>query len=64
MNTDVVGKSAGFVPAYAGFKIPAGTGILITPLVKVGRLEPLSHEKLTTVLGWYETDNWEQGCEI
>jgi len=64
MNTDVVGKSAGFVAAYAGFKIPTGTRILVTPLLKVGRQEPLSHEKLTTVLGWYEADNWERGCEI
>ncbi len=29
----------------------------------MGREEPLSHEKLTTVLGWYEVDGWEQGCE-
>ncbi len=64
MNTDVVGKSAGYVAAYAGFKIPADTRILVTPLLKVGRQEPLSHEKLTTVLGWYEADNWERGCDI
>ena len=64
MNTDVVGKSAGFVAAYAGFTIPDATRILVTPLLKVGRQEPLSHEKLTTVLGWYEADNWERGCEI
>ena len=64
MNTDVVGKSAGYVAAYAGFPIPSGTRILVTPLSKVGRQEPLSHEKLTTVLGWYEAENWERGCEI
>jgi len=29
----------------------------------VGREEPLSREKLTTVLGWYEAEGWEQGCE-
>ena len=45
------------------FQIPAGTRILVTPLTKVGREEPLSHEKMTTVLGWYEADGWEQGCE-
>jgi acetaldehyde dehydrogenase (acetylating) len=33
-------------------------------LSKVGKEEPLSHEKLTTVLGWYIVDGWEQGCEI
>jgi acetaldehyde dehydrogenase (acetylating) len=64
MNTDVVGKSAAYVAGYAGFSIPAGARVLAAPLVKVGRAEPLSHEKLTTVLSWYETDGWEQGCEI
>jgi len=29
----------------------------------VGKEEPLSREKLTTVLGWYEADGWEAGCE-
>ncbi len=64
MNTDVVGKSAAYVAGYAGFSIPPGTRVLVAPLAKVGRSEPLSHEKLTTVLSWYEADGWEQGCEI
>lgn len=63
MNTAVVGKPAPFVAAYAGISIPPGTRVLVTPLVKVGREEPLSHEKLTTVLAWYEVDGWEHGCE-
>jgi acetaldehyde dehydrogenase (acetylating) len=64
MNTAVVGKSAQFVASYAGFIIPADRRILLVPLTKVGKEEPLSHEKLTTVLGWYVADGWEQGCEI
>ncbi len=64
INTDVVAKSAEYVAAYAGFKVPAGTRILVTPLSKVGKQELLSHEKLTTVLSWYEADGWDQGCEI
>jgi acetaldehyde dehydrogenase (acetylating) len=63
MNTAVVGKSAQFVANYAGFRIPADRRILLTPLTEVGKSEPLSQEKLTTVLGWYEADGWEQGCE-
>jgi acetaldehyde dehydrogenase (acetylating) len=35
----------------------------LTPLMEAGKHEPLSHEKLTTVLVWYEADGWEQGCE-
>jgi acetaldehyde dehydrogenase (acetylating) len=63
MNTALVGKSATYIAGYGGFDVPADTRILVTPLSKVGKQEPLSHEKLTTVLGWYEADGWEQGCE-
>jgi len=64
INTDVVAKSALFVAASAGFTVPPETRILVTPLTQVGKAEPLSHEKLTTVLSWYEADGWEQGCAI
>ncbi len=64
MNTKVVAKSAPYIAAFAGFKVPADTRVLVTPLSQVGKQEPLSHEKLTTVLGWYEVDGWEQGCEV
>ena len=59
----MVGKSAQYVAGYAGFSIPADRRILLTPLTRVGKEEPLSHEKLTTVLGWYVVDGWEQGCD-
>jgi acetaldehyde dehydrogenase (acetylating) len=64
MNTATVGKPAKYVAAYAGFSVPDWTRVLVTPLNKVGRDEVLSHEKLTTVLGWYEVENWEKGCEV
>jgi acetaldehyde dehydrogenase (acetylating) len=32
-------------------------------LTRVGAEEPLSREKLTTVLGWYEADGWQAGCD-
>jgi acetaldehyde dehydrogenase (acetylating) len=63
INTALVAKSAPYIAAYANFKVPAETRILVTPLSKVGKQEPLSLEKLTTVLGWYEADGWEQGCD-
>src|SRR5512136_1971316 len=63
INTALVARSAPYIAAYANFKVPTDTRILVTPLSKVGKEEPLSHEKLTTVLGWYEADGWEQGCE-
>lgn len=64
MNTATVGKPAPYVAAYAGFHVPDDTRVLVCPLTRVGKDEPLSHEKLTTVLGWYEVENWERGCDV
>lgn len=63
LNVAVTGKRAPYVAECAGFRIPVGCRILVTPLQTVGKGEPLSHEKLTTVLGWYVVDGWEQGCQ-
>ena len=63
LNTAVVGKTADFVAAYAGFTVPAGTKILVTEIASVGKDEFLAHEKLTTVLAWHEVNGWEEGCE-
>jgi acetaldehyde dehydrogenase (acetylating) len=63
INAAAVGKSPQVLAAMAGFDIPSFVRILVAPLTKVGKSEPLSAEKLTTVLGWYEADGWEAGCE-
>ncbi|MBE7470511.1 MAG: acetaldehyde dehydrogenase [Anaerolineae bacterium] len=58
-----VGQTPQKLAEMAGIQIPASAKILVAPLSKVGKEEPLSREKLTTVLGWYEADGWEAGCE-
>lgn len=63
MNTAVVGKPASFVANYAGFTVAPDVRILVTPISRVDKGELLAHEKLTTVLGWHEVENWEEGCE-
>ncbi len=63
MVTTTVGKPAEYLAALAGFEVPRGTRVLVAPLRRVGKDEPLSREKLTTVLGWYEEEGWEAGCE-
>jgi acetaldehyde dehydrogenase (acetylating) len=63
INAATVGKSPQYLAAMAGFQIPNSARILVAPLKKVGGEEPLSREKLTTVLGWYEADGWEAGCD-
>ncbi|NPV75726.1 MAG: aldehyde dehydrogenase family protein [Anaerolineae bacterium] len=63
INTALVGKPASYIAGYTGFHVPERARILVTPLTQIGKSEPLSYEKLTTVLGWYEVDGWEQGCD-
>jgi acetaldehyde dehydrogenase (acetylating) len=58
-----VGKSPQQLAQMAGITVPDWARILVAPLKGVGPDEPLSGEKLTTVLGWYEAEGWEAGCE-
>lgn len=63
MNVATVGKSAQYLAGMTGLSIPSSARIIVTRLEKTGKDEPLSREKLTTVLGWYEEEGWEAGCE-
>ncbi len=63
INPKTVGKSPQYLAAMAGIRVPAQARILVAQLQEVGRNEPLSREKLTTVLGWYEANGWEDGCD-
>jgi acetaldehyde dehydrogenase (acetylating) len=62
-NPKAVGKSPQQLAQMYGFSIPDWARILVVRLNSVGTEEPLSGEKLTTVLGWYEVDGWEAGCD-
>ncbi len=62
-NPKAVGRSPQQLAQMYGFSVPDWARILVVKLNGVGREEPLSGEKLTTVLGWYEADGWEAGCE-
>jgi acetaldehyde dehydrogenase (acetylating) len=62
-NPKGVGKSPQQLAQMYGFSVPDWARILVVRLNSVGAEEPLSGEKLTTVLGWYEVDGWEEGCE-
>lgn len=63
INPATVGKTPQVLAAMAGMDIPASARVLVARLNKVGKDEPLSREKLTTVLGWYEAEGWEAGCD-
>jgi acetaldehyde dehydrogenase (acetylating) len=63
MNPAAVGRTPQQLAALAGIEVPRSARILVAELAGVGREEPLSAEKLTTVLGWYVEDGWRAGCE-
>ncbi|MFL7814454.1 MAG: aldehyde dehydrogenase family protein [Anaerolineales bacterium] len=63
IDASSVGKSPQFLAAKAGFQVPDRARILVADLQAVGKEEPLSREKLTTVLGFYTADGWEAGCD-
>lgn len=63
MNPAAVGKTPQQLAGLAGVEVPGHARVLVAELDGVGRAEPLSAEKLTTVLGWYVEDGWRAGCE-
>ncbi|HSK34284.1 MAG TPA: acetaldehyde dehydrogenase, partial [Propionicimonas sp.] len=63
MNPRAVGKTPQQLAKLAGIDVPAHARILVAEISGVGRAEPLSAEKLTTVLGWYVEKGWRAGCE-
>lgn len=64
MNPKFVGQSAINIAEAAGISVPSDTKILVGPQVGVGQGNPLSFEKLTTVLGFYVVKNWEEACAL
>lgn len=64
MNAKFVGQAATTIAEVAGIHVPADTKLLIGPQSGVGEGNPLSFEKLTTVLGFYVVKNWEEACAL
>jgi len=62
-NPKAVGKSPQQLAQIYGLSVPDWARIIVCKLRTVGPEDPLSGEKLTTVLGWYEVNGWEEGCE-
>lgn len=64
MNPKFVGRSPQVIAEAAHINIPQGTRVLIGEQFGVGPEWPLSYEKLTTVLGFYTVNDWEEACEL
>ncbi len=64
INPAMVGRSAVTIASVAGFSVPEDTSALVVECRGVGSDEPLSREKLSPVLSFYEVDGWLAGCEL
>jgi acetaldehyde dehydrogenase (acetylating) len=63
INPGIVGQPASRIAEMAGFQVSPDVSMLVVPLDGVGKNYPLSIEKLSPVISFYEVDGWEQGCE-
>lgn len=61
MNPAIVGKNALAIADLAGITIPENTTILVAETDEVSHTNPYSREKLTTVLGLFTVQNFEEG---
>ncbi|MFL2029267.1 acetaldehyde dehydrogenase (acetylating) [Loigolactobacillus zhaoyuanensis] len=64
MSAKYVGRSPQVIAAGAGIGIPEGTKVLIGAQDGVGEGNPLSFEKLTTVLAFYVVKDWQEACDL
>lgn len=64
MNANFVGRTPQVIAQAAGINIPAGTKVLIGEQEGVGKDNPLSYEKLTTVLAFYTVKDWKEACDL
>jgi len=61
VNANMVGKSPQVLAQAAGFEVPNEVRLLIGEVSGVGRDYPLSAEKLSPTLAFYEVHGWEAG---
>lgn len=64
MNAKFVGRSPQVIANAAGFTVPSDIKVLIGKQNGVGEGNPLSFEKLTTVLAFYTVKDWHEACEL
>lgn len=64
LNPTVVGKPACYIAEAAGISVPKGTRVLVVPLEGAGKEYPLSKEKLSPVIAFYEVSNWQEACKL
>ncbi len=64
MNADFVGKSAAYIARAIGMDTSIEPKVLVAEAGGIGPEYPLSREKLSPVLSFYEVSDWEEGCRF
>lgn len=64
LNAEIVGRSAVWIAARAGFSVPEDTSVLLVEVGSVGRHEPLTREKLCPVLAVLRAETTEHGITL
>ena len=64
VNPKIVGKTAVYIAKQAGIQVPPDTSVLLAPLKGVGKEFPLSLEKLSPVLAFYEAPDFNAAVEL
>lgn len=64
MNPSIVGRSAQHIATLAGISIPKDVSLLVGEEPGIGPSYPFSKEKLTQLIGFYVTQDWNEACEV
>ncbi|MHA1599715.1 MAG: aldehyde dehydrogenase family protein [Alphaproteobacteria bacterium] len=63
-NIETLGKSAAWIAQKADISVPASTRVLLVPIDRIAREEPLSREKLCPVLGFFRASDRAHGIAV
>ncbi|MGA4668799.1 aldehyde dehydrogenase family protein [Propionibacteriaceae bacterium Y1923] len=64
MVAGLVGRTPQYIAEQTGLRVPDDARILVADLDGIGPENPLSREKLTTVLGFMVADGWKAGFDL
>ncbi len=64
LNPKIVGQRPHTLAEMAGFTVPQNTKVLIGEASSLENDEAFGHEKLTTILGMYRSENFEHALDI
>src|SRR5574344_1448946 len=64
LNARIVGQRPVAIAKMAGFEVPESVKVLIGEATSTDTSEAFGHEKLTTILGMYMSENFDNALEI